>query len=116
MKFPKGIFQQKTDDLEEQQKNHLHRTVDDGFKTGDHVRAALRGCPFLQQFGHDNQKYNASISDAINWFKTMTTNEYIRGVKSLNWKPFDKRIWQRNYWERIIRDEDEYIKISEVTR
>jgi putative transposase len=25
----------------------------------------------------------------VQWFKTMTTNEYIRGVKNLNWEPFD---------------------------
>jgi len=38
----------------------------------------------------------------------MTTNEYIRGVKSGLYPPFNKRVWQRNYFERIIRDEAEY--------
>lgn len=37
-----------------------------------------------KQYEPDNKKYNASIGDAVNWFKTMTTNEYIRGVKILN--------------------------------
>jgi REP element-mobilizing transposase RayT len=23
----------------------------------------------------------------------------------LGWTPFDKRLWQRNYYERILRDE-----------
>ena len=27
--------------------------------------------------------------------------------------PFDKRIWQRNYWEHIIRDEKSYNEIAE---
>lgn len=48
----------------------------------------------------------------VQWFKTMSTNEYIRGVKNLNWKPFDKKLWQRNYWEHIVRDEKSYNKIS----
>jgi putative transposase len=48
----------------------------------------------------------------VQWFKTMTTNEYIRGVKNLNWEPFDKKLWQRNYWEHIIRDGISYNKIS----
>ena len=48
----------------------------------------------------------------VQWFKTMTTNEYIRGVKNLNWQPFDKKLWQRNYWEHIVRDEKSYFKIS----
>ncbi len=49
----------------------------------------------------------------VQWFKTMTTNEYIRGVKNENWKPFNKKLWQRNYYERIIRDKKSYEMISE---
>jgi REP element-mobilizing transposase RayT len=48
----------------------------------------------------------------VQWFKTMTTNEYIRGVKTLGWKPFDKKLWQRNYYEHIVRDEWAYQNIS----
>jgi putative transposase len=65
------------------------------------------------QYGMDNKKYNATIGNAMDWFKTMTTNEYIRGVKNNNWQSFDKKIWQRNYHEHIIRDEQSYLKISE---
>jgi REP element-mobilizing transposase RayT len=42
----------------------------------------------------------------------MTTNEYIRGVKTLNWQPFDKTLWQRNYYEHIVRDTDDYARIA----
>lgn len=48
----------------------------------------------------------------VQWFKTMSTNEYIRGVKSLDWKPFDGKLWQRNYWESIIRDEKSFQTIA----
>ena len=41
----------------------------------------------------------------MQWFKTMTTNEYIRGVKASGWVPFNGRLWQRSYYERIIRSE-----------
>ena len=41
----------------------------------------------------------------ISWFKRMTTNEYIRNVKQHNWPPFAGKIWQRNYYERIIRNQ-----------
>lgn len=43
----------------------------------------------------------------------MTTNEYIRGVKTLGWSPFDGKLWQRNYWEHIIHNQDEYQCISQ---
>ena len=46
-----------------------------------------------------------SLSKMIQWFKTMTTNEYIREAKQSNWRPFAGRLWQRNYYERIIRNE-----------
>jgi REP element-mobilizing transposase RayT len=46
------------------------------------------------------------------WFKTMVTNEYIRGVKTLNWQPFNKKLWQRNYYEHIIRNDNSYQNIS----
>ena len=49
----------------------------------------------------------------MQWFKTMTTNEYIRGVKNNNWQSFDGKLWQRNYYEHIIRNDNAYQKISE---
>ena len=36
----------------------------------------------------------------------MTTNDYIRGVKECGWPPFPRRLWQRNFYEHIIRDDD----------
>jgi REP element-mobilizing transposase RayT len=50
------------------------------------------------------QRPNAPLSQMIQWFKTMTTNEYIRGVKQLGWKPFNGKVWQRDYYEHIIRN------------
>ncbi len=44
-----------------------------------------------------------SLPRIMQWFKTMSTNEFIRAGKR------DRRpsgiLWQRNYWERVIRDE-----------
>ncbi|EMR03070.1 Transposase [Cesiribacter andamanensis AMV16] len=42
----------------------------------------------------------------------MTTNDYIRGVKQEGWPPFRGRLWQRNYWEHIIRSEQSYLTIA----
>ncbi len=48
----------------------------------------------------------------VQWFKTMTTNEYIRGVKTLHWKRFDGKLWQRNYYEHVIRNGFAYGRIA----
>ena len=47
-----------------------------------------------------------SLGQIVQWFKTMTTNEYIRSVYEANWEPFHRRLWQRNYYEHIIRNEE----------
>ena len=43
----------------------------------------------------------------------MTTNEYIRGVKQPGWPPFRGRLWQRNYYEHIIPNEDSLDRIRQ---
>lgn len=51
------------------------------------------------------RQHNVSLASIVRWFKTRTTNDYIRGVKWMGWPPFRRRLWQRNYWEHIIRSE-----------
>jgi putative transposase len=48
----------------------------------------------------------------MDWFKTMTTNAYIRGVKNDGWRRFDDKLWQRNYYDHIIRDWQDDVRIS----
>lgn len=48
----------------------------------------------------------------IGAFKSIVTVEYIQGVKTLGWQPFSGKLWQRNYWEHIIRDERSFQNIS----
>ena len=54
-----------------------------------------------------------SLPDIVHRFKTLTTKRYMDGVKNNNWPRFDKKLWQRNYYEHIIRDGDSYDYISE---
>ena len=84
--------------------NHLHGVVwlvgaplvgalDDG------TRATTRVAPTL---GH-----------VIGAFKSITTDEYIAGVKRHGWAPFSQRVWQRNYYEHVIRSETSLNAIRE---
>lgn len=43
----------------------------------------------------------------------MTTKRYVDGVKHHGWDPFPGKLWQRNYWEHIIRNETELNRIRE---
>ncbi len=47
-----------------------------------------------------------SIGNIIGAFKSITTDEYINGVKQNGWRSFNSKLWQRNYYEHIIRNED----------
>ncbi len=47
------------------------------------------------------------LSDVVRWFKYRTTLEYGRGVRTQGWTRFDRRLWQRRFHDRVLRDEDE---------
>jgi REP element-mobilizing transposase RayT len=57
-----------------------------------------------------------SLGRVVQAFKSLTTVEYVKGVNDLNWSPFSGRLWQRNYYERIIRNENEMSAIREYIR
>jgi putative transposase len=46
-----------------------------------------------------------SLPEAVHRFTTKTTKRYVDGVKYSDWPPYIKRLWQRNYWEHVIRSE-----------
>jgi hypothetical protein len=51
------------------------------------------------------------LGDIVGRFKSLTTYKYIFGVENYNWTPFYKKLWQRNYFERIIRNEKQLYSI-----
>ena len=53
----------------------------------------------------------AALGDIIGAFKSITTHEYIIGVRQLGWPPFARKFWQRNYYEHVIRDEADLARL-----
>ena len=94
--------------------NHLHGII----LIEETVGADLRVCPDdtnSKQGEHTGSPLpthqNTSLSQIVQWFKTMTTNKYIRGVKQFEWEPFNGKLWQRNYYEHIIRNQKDWNRI-----
>ena len=56
-----------------------------------------------------------SLSEIMKWFKTMTTNEYIRGVRDGVYEPFEKKLWQRSFYDHIIRNDEDLNEKREYT-
>jgi REP element-mobilizing transposase RayT len=52
-----------------------------------------------------------SLPDVVHRFKSFTTTQYRYGVKDNVWIPFPGKLWQRNYYEHIIRNEDELNRV-----
>jgi putative transposase len=53
------------------------------------------------------------MADTVHRFKTLTTKRYVDGVKQFGWSRFESRLWQRNYFEHVIRNEDSLNRIRE---
>ncbi|MHB8844544.1 MAG: transposase [Nitrospirota bacterium] len=101
--------------------NHVHGIISivgsapDNSNDGSNniiVGAAQLGCPKTDDPGQPHRVAPA-LGAMIDWFKTMTTNEYIRGVKHKQWSPFAGRFWLRNYYEHIIRNEQDLTAVRE---
>jgi len=92
--------------------NHFHGIIeitDTVLTNENNVRAALVAAPK----GTAQGITRTTVGNMIGAFKSITTVEYIKGVKKHNWQAFHKRLWHRNYYERIIRNDRAFLMISE---
>jgi len=49
---------------------------------------------------------SVNLSRAVGWFKSMTTTACIHGVRDEGWKPFTGKLWQRSFYDHIVRREE----------
>lgn len=54
-----------------------------------------------------------TLGAVVQWFKAMTTDAYMQKVKNEDWPPFNGRLWQRNYYEHIIRNDRDLDRIRD---
>ena len=47
------------------------------------------------------------LPEIMRFFKTATTNDYIRAVRAGQAPPFDGRLWQRSYYDHVIRGRED---------
>jgi len=71
----------------------------------DHIHFILRIDAPLSEGGH----IGPPLQQMVQWYKTMSTNAYIKAVKDGLLPPFSKRIWQRGYYEHVIRSYDDFL-------
>jgi len=49
----------------------------------------------------------------VHRFKTLTTKRYTDGVKERGWATFRARLWQRGYFDHVVRDDRDLERIRE---
>ena len=87
--------------------NHLHGIIE--LVSGQSRMGKPQGiAPTVEQLP---QRVSPTIGDVVGAFKSLSTNEYITGVKQKKWRPFQQKLWQRNYYEQVIRDEQSYLEL-----
>ena len=52
-----------------------------------------------------------TVSEIVQSFKRYSTVEYVKMVKDGILPPFDKQIWQRSFYDHVIRNRDDYNEI-----
>lgn len=94
-------------------KNHRENAgagiiVPEGYVPARISRATTRVAPTDGDETQANQRGASTLGQIIGAFKSITTHEYIQGVEKFGWPRFEKRLWQRNYYEHILRDQTDY--------
>ena len=74
----------------------------------NHLRGIIRIHPKDELNFHEE-----SLGDMIKWFKSLTTNAYIRGVNEKGWPRFEGKFWQSGYYDHIIRNDADLLRVQE---
>lgn len=54
-----------------------------------------------------------SLSDIVHALKSRTTAKYALGVSEQGWPRFHRTLWQRGFYDRVIRNEEELGRVRE---
>ena len=89
-----------------------HTRVRPYYEMESNTKTSVGADPCVCPSENDNDRHpGLSLHRVVQWFKTMTTNSYIRGVNQNTWPAFHRRLWQRNYFERSVRNDHELKRI-----
>jgi len=90
--------------------NHIHGII-------IIVGAGPRACPTQEKLAQNGQAQRPaptlSLPEVIHRFKTIITKLYADGVKGKGWPRFPGKLLQRNYYEHIIRNDNELKQVRE---
>jgi putative transposase len=71
----------------------------------------FHGIVLLESSDEEPRTSGVPLPKLIQWFKTMTTAEYFRGVQNQSWRRVNGRVWQRGFYDHVIRTERDLLDI-----
>ncbi len=57
-----------------------------------------------------------ALSNIVHRFKSWTAHQYMAGVGNDGWEPFDGKLWQRSFYDHVIRDDADMNRIRVYIR
>ena len=102
---PNGIGQMAAQGITAIPEHFPEVTVDEYVVMPNHVHLLLQAHA-CEAAGH----VGPALQDVVRWYKTMTTNAFIRAVKAGEMPPFDKTAWQASFYDEVIRGQDHYLR------
>jgi putative transposase len=90
--------------------NHVHGVI---FIYDSLVGDALVASHDVSSHNTKGRPQGSPLPTFMDRFKSMTTVEYIRGVKTFGWTPFNGKLWQRGYYDHIVRNEKDLDRIRQ---
>ncbi len=92
------------------QHRHFNLQLDAFIVMPNHVHAIV----VIEQGGHRRSApTDFSLPNIIKNIKTFTTKQYSHGVHTKKWPSFHKRLWQRGYYEHVIRNDESLFNIRQ---
>jgi REP element-mobilizing transposase RayT len=88
--------------------NHFHGIVVLHANVGAALVAAHETSPLEDRAGTSPAPTAPALGAIVGAFKSLVTRAYMRGVRNDGWPAFHGRLWQRNYYEHILRDEADW--------
>jgi REP element-mobilizing transposase RayT len=84
----------------------------------NHMHALFRivGAPLVGARERAGPRPAPTVGDIVGAFKSVTADQYARGVHDLDWAQYDGRSWQRNFYEHIVRNGEGLDRIREYIR
>jgi putative transposase len=107
--------------------NHFHtvlllhdpKFVGAGLVPARETRATSRVAPTHMEIVDDAKvttRVAPALGEIIGAYKSITMHKFIQGVKERAWPAFAGKLWQRNYYEHILRSQEDYERIGGYIR